>query len=217
MDDHLHSFLYTLVGLHHDVEYVAHRGATGVSGGHLHRYRLHIRSRRRAREGPRGGVEAQPRGQIRVVTLRRRVDQRVAGVRIVERVRRDFVAEIRARRRCLVRDGVRNRRGGVGGDLHLYRRPVVKGSVRRGPQISIRPRPSTATVKARKGYRAISDMQCPVTCSGRTGMRAQIQIYVGIVISSCVHYVEHSVVFRTGCECVAGGGDGIGKVSPISN
>ena len=86
------------VGLHHDVEYVAHGGAT-VVGGHLHCHRLHIRSHRRALEGPRGGVEAQPRGQIRVVTLRRRVDQRVAAVGVGKRVRRELVAEIRAHRR----------------------------------------------------------------------------------------------------------------------
>ncbi len=101
---------------HHDVEFGAHGGATGVSGGHLYRNRLHIQSHRRALEGPRGGVEAQPHRQVRVVGFRRRVAQRVAGVRIVERVRRDFVAEIRAHRRCLVRDRVRDHRGVVGGE-----------------------------------------------------------------------------------------------------
>ena len=100
---------------HHDVEFVADRAAVAVVGDHLHCHRLHIRSHRRALEGPRVGVEAQPCRQRRVVTLRRRVDQRVAGVRIVERVRRELVAEIRTRRRRLVRDGVGHRRGGVGG------------------------------------------------------------------------------------------------------
>ena len=103
------------VGLHHDVEFVAHRPAVGVSGGHFYRNRLHIRSRRRALEGPRGGVEAQPGGQRHVVGFRRHVAQRVAGVRIVERVRRELVAERHACRRRLVRDRVRDYRGVVGG------------------------------------------------------------------------------------------------------
>ena len=103
------------VHLHHDVEYVADQPAVAVIGGHFYRNRLHIRSRRRPREGPRGGVEAQPGGQHRVVGFRRRVDQRVAAVGVGERGEGNIVDERRPHRRHLVRDRDRDHRGVVGG------------------------------------------------------------------------------------------------------
>ena len=126
--------------LHHDVEYVADQPAVAVVGGHFYRNRLHIRSRRRALEGPRGGVEAQPGGQIRVVTLRRRVDQRVAAVGVGERGVREGVAEQRALRRCLVRDRDRDHRdvvGGGGGQHRPDRRVGVAGkrAIVKAPEI----------------------------------------------------------------------------------
>ena len=103
---------------HHDVEVVAHGGATGVSGGHFYRNRLHIRSRRRTLEGPRGGGEGQPCRQVRAVTLRRRVAQGVAGVGVGKRGVRELIAERRVCRRRLVRNRVRHHGGVVGGRPH---------------------------------------------------------------------------------------------------
>ena len=88
---------------------------------------------RRAREGARGGGEAQPRGQRGIVGLGRRVGQRVA-VRVVERVGRNRIVEHRAHRRRLVRYGVHHRRGRCWSDVRSNATVMVSPDLGKSPE-----------------------------------------------------------------------------------
>ena len=94
-----------------DVEFVADR-CGAVAGRYFHGEGLC--GRWGTGEGSRPGIEHQPGGEHCPVGFGCRVGQGVAGVRVVERVGREPIAERRASCCCLIRDGVRHRRGVVG-------------------------------------------------------------------------------------------------------